>query len=164
MLRVILDTNIFELILVDADRIKIHGGLHIKEVYIYGFSIIRKELRAVPKKKIAGINLRAALLRVYDELVKKTYAEDNNITNLAEKYFRAYKELNPNASYKKMINDFLIIACASLKNLDIVVSEDNSTMLNDNAIKVYKLINAAEKIKHPDFIGFNEFKNILSRK
>jgi len=60
-----------------------------------------------------------------------------------------------------MINDFLIVACASKNNLDIIVSNDNITMLTENTIKAYKNINKILSLKTPRFIDYKEFKNIV---
>ena len=60
-----------------------------------------------------------------------------------------------------MINDFLIVACASKNNLDIIVSNDNITMLAENAIKAYKNINKMLSLKTPKFIDYKEFKEII---
>ncbi len=45
--------------------------------------------------------------------------------------------------------------------IDVVVSEDNKSMLTENALKAYRIINALEKKKTPNFIGYLEFKRWL---
>jgi len=42
--------------------------------------------------------------------------------------------------YDKIYNDFLIVACACINQIDIVVSEDNKSMLIENARKAYDLV------------------------
>ena len=167
MKRILLDTNIYEFILRYLERKDVKSYIEKQIFIIYGFDAIRKELRGTPKKKVeAGReeikNLRMALLLVYDFLVgKHQYKTTDGIINLAGKYFDVYKALGGFASRSEIISDLRIVACASLHNLDIVVSEDNKTMLSGQAISAYKSVNALEKIKTPNFIGFKEFRNLL---
>lgn len=114
-----------------------------------------QSLEATPKVHIDGINLRLDLLRLYDELVKKELTMKEQI---AEAYAQAYVELGGSVSLAKLKNDFLIVASASGHNVDIVVSEDNSTMLNELAMKSYRIINTSLRLSLPRFIGYEEFK------
>jgi hypothetical protein len=166
MKRLLLDTNIYGLIVVDTERNTIHGRMHKnKEVLlIYGFSIIRNELRDVPKKiRQKGRKLRVDLLSTYDEFVKKNYSLNKEISILAEDYFELYRQFGGSISKNKIINDFLIVACASLHDLDLVVSEDNHSMLTDNALRAYKNVNKIKELKLPDFISYEDFKNELKK-
>ena len=163
MNRVILDTNIYGLIVVDSNTATIRQGIKSADVIIYGNSVIRKELRNTPKGIIDGINLRMDLLRIYQDVTKKELSIEKRENDLAEMYSKAYIELGGSVSPKKLKNDFLIVASASTHNLDIVVSEDNSTMLNELALRGYRVINSALKLKVPRFIGYEEFKNLIKR-
>ena len=80
---------------------------------------------------------------------------------LAGKYFIVYKTFGGHAAKKEIENDFKIIACASLNNLDIVVSEDTKTMLSNAAISSYESVNKLFGFKTPQFIKFNEFRDKL---
>ncbi len=161
MKRLLLDTNIYGHIVVDPEREKVHKAIHArKEIYLYGFDVIRKELRST-KRSVIGTNLRMNLLRVYDEFVRKSYKTELEIKKLAKQYFVQYAEIGGTSSESELQNDFLIIACASLKNLDIVVSNDVKTMLSELAIKAYKSINKISGIKLPNFINYEEFKNVI---
>ncbi len=71
------------------------------------------------------------------------------------------KEIGGFAAKKEIINDFKIVACASLNKLDILVSEDTKTMISDKSIKSYKSVNQLLGFKTPRFIKFNEFRNSL---
>ena len=103
------------------------------------------------------------MLSLYDTLARKTYTIDRNTQNLAEKYFVAYRSLGGSIGKEKIMNDFLIVASTALKNMDIVVSEDNKTMLNDFSIKSYNIVNKLEKRRMPGFIGFDDFKKEIRR-
>ena len=59
------------------------------------------------------------------------------------------------------MNDFLIVAQATISRLDIVVSEDNRTMLSKKSRDVYDKINKEHDLITPNFIGYKEFKNKL---
>ena len=101
MKRVILDTNIYGLIVVDEDRGKIRNSVEKEKVVIvYGFPIIRKELRDTPKNiRIKGANLRNDLLIVYDGLVKNQELKlTGNTEKLADDYFNDYREVGGHAS------------------------------------------------------------------
>jgi hypothetical protein len=164
--RTIFDTNIYGLIVVDKERNKFRDLLvKDKKIAVYGINIIRKELRDTPKHIIVdGINLRLDLLMLYDEIVGKHNLKINKqIELLAEDYFTLYKEFGGGTGKKHIINDFLIIACASLSNLDIVVSNDSKTMLGEIATKAYKIVNKIKRITLPKFFSYDEFKRIVMR-
>jgi predicted nucleic acid-binding protein len=161
MERLLLDTNIYGFIVVDADRESIHKAIHAnKDISLYGFKVVRKELRST-KRSVINMNLRMNLLRVYDELIKKSYELTPVMNELAEQYYKLYVEIGGTSPKSKLMNDLLIIACASLKNLGIVVSNDKKTMLSELAIKAYTSVNGINKIKLPNFISYGEFKNVI---
>ena len=73
MKRILPDTNIFGELVIDQDidKIKEHLEKATEEIIIYGFRLIRDELRATPKpSRLEGKNLRVALLSLYDYFVK----------------------------------------------------------------------------------------------
>ena len=139
MKRIILDTNIYGLIVEDPERDIVRNGIENKKaVIVYNLSLIRKELRDTPRNiRFEGENLRNYLLRIY---------------------FILYKELGGYAAKTEIIKDFIIVACASLNSLDIVVSNDNRTMLSEKAIKSYNIANRIKKIRMPRFLDYEKFK------
>ncbi|MEK7725446.1 MAG: hypothetical protein AAB336_13920, partial [Acidobacteriota bacterium] len=80
------------------------------------------------------------LLALYDTVTKKEYDVTDRMKTLALGYYDAYKEIGGKETWGEMETDFLIIACASIHNLDVVVSQDKSTMLSDPAIKSYNIV------------------------
>ena len=161
MKNILLDTNIYGLIVVDYDRNEVRNSIeNKKEVIIYGLSLIRKELRDTPKNiRLVGSSLRNSLLSIYDEITKDHILKLTiDIEELADSYFNVYKEIGGYASKDDIIKDLIIIACASLNSLDIVVSNDNKTMLSEKAIKSYKIVNELKKIRIPRFLDYEEFK------
>lgn len=163
MKRLLLDTNIYGLIIVDPKREEIHTTIHSnKELYLYGFEVVRKELRST-KRAAVNMNLRMDLLRLYDDLVTKSYELNLEMEKLAEQYYGLYWDLGGTFPKSEMMNDFLIIACASLKNLDVVVSHDTKTMFHELAIKAYTSVNKINNLKLPEFIGYEKFKNGIKK-
>lgn len=163
MERVLPDTNIYGLLTVDSDLHLLHKSLEFKknEITIIGFSIIRRELKKVPKKIIDGINIQASLLRTYTYFISKEYEMENSLAELAEEYYKAYALLGGNMVKEDIYNDLLIVACASIKNITVVVSEDNATLANEWFKKAYIIVNKKRGILLPQFIKYKEFKTLL---
>ncbi|MEK6887717.1 MAG: hypothetical protein AABX14_02100 [Candidatus Aenigmatarchaeota archaeon] len=168
MKRVILDTNIYGFILEKDDPDTIEELISKSDIIIYGLRVIRKELRDAPKKstiydrsrKVVR-NLRNSLLALYDTVAKKEYGISGKMKTLAGEYYTAYREVGGKEKWEELENDFIIIACASIYNLDIVVSNDNETMLSGEAMKAYRIVNALRKFRVPEFIGYSEFRRSL---
>lgn len=161
MKRVLLDTNIYGLIVKDVDRNKVRDKIEKEKIMIvYGLPLIRKELRDTPKSIRIGVtSLRSDLLSIYGDITKNHILKLNEkIERLADSYFTVYKELSGYASRNEIIKDFLIVACASINLLDIVVSNDNKTMISEKSIKSYKIVNQLKKIRIPRFLNYEEFK------
>ena len=83
--------------------------------------------------------------------------------DIAADYDRAYRQLGGITAKSKLENDFLIIASASLHNLEIIVSDDNSTMLNEIAVQAYAAVNSTLKIKLPRLVRYEEFKKEIRK-
>lgn len=182
MKRLLADTNFYGLLAKDPKRIEVVGSIKTnKNLLIYGFRIIRNELRDVPKKiKIEGKNLRIDLLSLYDEITGEHIIEFTDIAvKRADDYYKAYREFGGSKSKNEIINDFIenayifgnarkfsifdivIVACASLKSFDIIVSNDERSMLAENAIRAYKLVNSVISKRTPRFISYEKFRMIL---
>ncbi len=162
MKRIILDTNIYGELIFDKEYTNLKDAIP-KKLTVYGFRVIRDELRDIPKKiKVEGSNFRIAILHIYDEITQdRSFPMTEEMQDLAELYFSSYKDFGGVQSRDHIKDDFLIVACASIKGMDIVASEDNKTLLSENAQKAYKLMNASQKLKTPEFIGYLEFKRWL---
>ena len=162
-----IDTNVYEFILKYIEKSLLETILLQKHIIFYGNGIIRGELRNIPRLKKEIVDgqtksLRNLLLQLYDVMVgKHHYQITKQMEELADKYFIVYKTFGGSATNKEIEDDFRIVACASLNNLDIVVSEDAKTMLSDAAINSYESVNKLFGFKTPKFIKFNEFRNRL---
>ena len=80
---------------------------------------------------------------------------------IAKSYYDAYREFGGSKSFESIGEDFTVIACASVHGIDVVVSNDEKSMLTENAVRAYKLVNGIAKKRMPDFIGYEEFKRRL---
>lgn len=162
MKRILLDASIYGEIVIDPDiemiksKIK-HAGI------IYGFRVIRKKMRLTSRSKYVGNHgLRISLLSLYDEVTSgKEFTITEEMKKIAQSYYKAYREFGGSKSFESIGEDFTIIACASVHGIDIVVSDDEKSMLTENAVRAYKLVNEIAKKRTPDFIDYEEFKRRL---
>lgn len=166
MKRVILDTNIYGKIIRegDVDLIADHAGK--SGIAVYGCDVIRKEMRKMSKDKIEyiknkGKRLRPLILGLYRLLVKpaREITATGEMKEMAEAYFVSYRTAGGPVSREKIITDFVIVAAATKKALDIVYSDDTSTMLSPEAKKAYNIVNSIRGESTPKFRSYGEFKN-----
>lgn len=164
MKRLLADTNFYGILAKDAERLKVVSGIKSNSgLIVYGFKTIRDELRDIPKKiKIEGKSLRIDLLNLYDEITGKHSLGFNDvIAKRADDYYKAYREFGGFKPKNEISDDFIIVSCASLNNLDIVVSNDEKSMLAENALRAYNLVNSVIGKKTPKFISYEKFKGGL---
>lgn len=163
MLRVIFDTNVYGLLIeeekIEQIAIKIRSDENFK---VYGFQSIRKELRDTPKtSKLGKLSKRNLILNLYDDLTHGRYLKDLiQIHRLALKFYNAYRKFGGISNWNKTnINvDFTVVACASFYRLDIVVSDDQKTLLSKPALKAYKHICIKEGFWHPNFWKYSDLR------
>jgi len=156
--RCIFDTNIYGLIIEKKILFsELKKILNKKKLIIYGSDVIRKELRNTPlHMKVGSEKLRLKLLDIYDNIVgNRTFETTDLAEGLAKLYFKEYKSIKGIQSYKKIRNDFLIVAIASLNDLDIIITEDNKTMCSPKAKRSYNKININNDLNPPTFIGID---------
>ncbi|HLC79204.1 MAG TPA: hypothetical protein VJG83_02120 [archaeon] len=149
-----LDTSVYEFLVLDRlDDLtkKIEEG----KIIVYGCSIVRKELRETSKSaKLKGKSFRNALLSAYDSATDKhSYPAESIVDFIAEEY---WKEYEGGISKRKFMNDFRIVALASIHNLDIIVSEDNHSMKSGMAIETYRKVNQRNGFRTPVFYSINQ--------
>ena len=162
----LLDANIYGELAVDPEVDKVVREYELCKAFVlvYGVNgIVRKELRATPKGEKVGVKkLRISLLALYDAFTgKHELSITDEHRSLAGEYYKAYSQLGGSKPKHEMFNDFLLVACASAKGMDVVVSEDEKTLLTENAVKAYGLVNGLRKIRTPRFIGYWAFKSEL---
>ncbi len=160
LLKVLLDTNIYGVLVEKGKLGLVEQILKTGKVAVYGCKLIRDELRETPAwKSAAGKKLRNTMLQTHDVLVGKHLIQITPaITRLATEYARVYRG---NVSVSQMLADFLIVSTATIKGLDVVCSEDDKTMKSGKAIQAYRQINQENGLETPNFIGFKEFEAML---
>ena len=95
MLRIIFDTNIYGKIADEKDFETIATKIKIDSDFkVYGFELIRKELRDIPKtEKLGRLSKRNLLLNLYDGITSGRYLKDSlQIHKIAMKFYNAYRE------------------------------------------------------------------------
>lgn len=163
MKRLLLDTCIYGEMILDKELTALKET-HNSEVQMYGFILIRRELRATsPTKRYLGKNVRVAMLSLYDQFVgeKNLLVDESTLMLTAKKYFDTYRQLGGHLSEKELQTDYLIVACAAHKSMDVVASNDHASMLSELSLKAYSIVNDALKLKNPHFIDYAQFKLLL---
>jgi len=64
---------------------------------------------------------------------------------------------------RSMKNDLIIVAIATIYQLDIIISNDKKSMLSNSAINAYEKINKEYGLKDPIFKTYKEFKEEIKR-
>ncbi|MBU2639612.1 MAG: hypothetical protein KKG75_02790 [Nanoarchaeota archaeon] len=165
MKRILFDTSVYGRFIYEPEILERIKKEHDKEFIIYGCSTIRSELKKTPKNiLIENKKAQIILLDVYDSFIVK---ENHNlkfnklVENLTEDYLKEYKKNKGSLSEESIKNDFIIIATATIYQLDIVVSGDIRSMLSNKAIKSYEKINFHYGLKNPEWRKYEDFKKEL---
>lgn len=167
MRRLLLDTNIYGEMVIDPKVSDLKEACkRRKDLMIYGFRLIRNELRATSKtRNHLGRNLRIALLSIYDEFVAdhNLAVDEEELIKIARKYYDVYQELGGHKARETLFTDYLIVACAALKEMDIVVSNDEASMLSELSLKAYQIANELLELRNPQFINYKKLKSLVLR-
>ncbi|HLC92686.1 MAG TPA: hypothetical protein VJH23_03190 [archaeon] len=161
MRRILLDTNVYGQLVEKADTAWLFDGVKRHGVIVCGSAIIRQELRDIPKKVRKGnAGFRKLCLELYDTLVddKRNYNLNEIIRAISMEYNNNYIGLY---SWSELEHDFLIIASASLHGVDIAVSNDEKTMISQDAIQAYRIVNKKFELRTPKFIKLEELRQLL---
>ena len=158
--RVLLDTNVYSALLEGWEFGLLQAVQKTDKVAFYGFSVVRDELRRISRhKKQAILNYRALALQLYDDIVKgHSFEVTPLIVVLANEYA---KEFRGNRAARKLRHDFLIVACASFHDLDVLVSDDAKTMFSTAARTTYGSVNKSNQLRTPHFYGLRELKKLV---
>ncbi len=160
-LRVIFDTNIYGNIVLEKNVQEFLEKIKTdKDFVVYGFGLIRKELRDTPKKERIGlVGTRNYLLQVYDAVIGAHYLENSaKIDYLAKKFYGQYRTVGGIHPWEKVKIDMTIVACACMNSLDVVYSDDESTLASKSAQKAYKHITLKENLRVPTFYKYKDLK------
>src|SRR3989344_7570346 len=125
-IRAMIDTNVYEFLYKEhLDDLK--NLIDSNKFIIYGCRVVRAELREIPQEiKYEGRNFRNALLSLYDRVAgKHSYPVEGVAEFIAEQYWMEYIG---GIAKRRILDDFRIVAVASIHGLDVVVSEDEHSM------------------------------------
>lgn len=165
MNRILFDTSVYGRLIYEPEVLEKIERKYKKEFIIYGCSTIRKELKDTPKHIIHGKRkTQIELLNVYDSfIVKENHDLKYNklVEDLSLDYFNEYKKNKGASSLDSIKNDFIIIATATIYQLEIIISDDKRTMFSDKAIESYKIVNRRYGLKDPEFKDYETFKKEL---
>lgn len=168
MERIMFDTSVYGKLVEDEEILnKVKEKYQNHEFIIYSTIIIRKELRATPKSVVHGIiKLRILLLNLYDSFITKDSQNlkfNKLVEALSSDYFSEYRKNKGSLSNETLRNDFVIAATATIYHLDVIVSDDEKTMLSEKAVNSYKSVNRKYGLKDPTFKKYSQFKKELTR-
>ena len=106
MLRVVFDTNVYGLLIIENDNEKIRDSItKDKDFLVYGAKIIRNELRDTPKNiRVGRFNARSLLLSLYDEITRGRQVEDHGlVSDLAIDFYNEYVKIGGKRSWKESV-------------------------------------------------------------
>lgn len=157
-----MDTSFYGSLLLEKDRKQVIDKIKAtKSIYVIGLDIIEDELCDTPTHvTYRGEATRQLLLTIYDFLVDEKIKLPSIAAYLAEQYFAEYwkrAKKQKQVAEKNLKVDFEIIAIASIKSVDVVVSADTRTMLSDSARKAYDIVNARNSLRTPELIDYDVF-------
>ena len=149
----ILDTNVYgELLIEKYGKEIIKKIIEDSRIYIYGLDIIENELENTPiELRYRNEILKKVVINIYESIIKEELKLVPIAKHLASEYYKKFDDLRKSGRYynvldqkikkyteEDLIVDFQIIAMASLKNIDIVVSADKRTILSRIQKEVFR--------------------------
>ena len=167
----ILDTNVYGELLIEPNTDELVRKIRRnKSFFIYGVDVIELELSETPlHMKYKGKTTRKLLIELFESLSDEIITVNPLAKYLAEGYLKKYKESAKSGKYKitkekydeeSLKTDFEIIAIASIRGIDIVVSLDKRTLLSHLAKDVYMHINSINGLRTPKLIEYERFKEV----
>ena len=165
MNRILFDTSVYGRLIYELEVLEKIKKEYKKEFIIYGCSTIRDELRKTPKNVL--LEKRKAqilLLEIYDSFIVKENHDlkfNKLVEDLYKEYLKEYKGQEGSLSEESIKNDFIIIATATIYQLDLVISGDKKSMLSNKAVKSYEEVNREYGLKNPKWREYEDFKKEL---
>ena len=171
MKRIVFDTSTFGEIALDEAFLNELAKQVNASFAVLGSEVIEEELLNTPAgKKISegrfkGMSLREFFTTAYKLFIRRseTLLNTDLVEIVAAKYYVVYaKEASKAGLAKKevkLLNDFRIVASASLRGADFLVTADAASMLNSDAINAYKAVNGVFQLKTPVLLAYGDFKH-----
>jgi len=173
----ILDTNVYGELLIEKNSEELIENICKDDsVYIYGLDVIEKELKETPvEAKHKNKLIKELVINIYESIIKEELKLVPIAKYIASEYYKKFDELRKSGKYHKTLSpkiekykeedlsvDFQIIAIASLRNIDIVVSTDKRTILSEIAEDTYQRTNKLNGLRTPELVKYSEFKRRYS--
>gem|GEM_PF-4409232 len=162
MKKAMFDTSVYgELVDDEAALGRIADCINVSFL-VFGSSTIREELEATPaitlvsRGRFKGLSLRRLLLWLYELFAYKSGGEVKG-TDLVEVLALRYQLMHLKNSKSGMLNDFRIVAAASLQGMELFVSVDKA-QLSERCKSIYLAVNSHYQLNSPLFVAYTEFK------
>ena len=151
MKRILLDTNIYGWALEKqgiADLLAFFAEKkQTKEIFVLGSEIINKEINANPYREA-----RERMKELYQAVISGEIRLTESVESLANIYFNVCEEKR----IKITLEDCGIVSSASLAGVDVIITDNRSTMSNAKSIEIFDSINRKRKLKHFKFMNSDE--------
>ncbi len=164
MRELMFDTSVYGELVDDEGSLR-RVAAHVNTSFlVFGSSTVRKELEETPsvtlvtRGKFKGLNLRELLLWVYRLFVNSSSGEvtaTDLVEVLALRYLLEYETLGGKKA-EWMLNDFRIVAAASLHWIGLFVSADKA-QLSAKCVSVYYEVNSRYQLGVPMLVLFQDF-------
>lgn len=113
---------------------------------------IEKAIDFLRKKRLRESS--ESLKNFYLKFKKPTIKSTTSVKKLASKYLEECK--NFNISARKLVNDFTIVAAASVDAINVVVTLNRKSMTSETARSIYTIVNSKNNLRTPDFLTDKE--------
>lgn len=162
MKELLFDTSVYGE-LVDDDEALITFSRQVNKFFlVFGSSTVRDELERTPavtlvsRGKFKGLNLRELLLWLYRLFVEESGGEVKD-SDLVEVLALRYKMESKKAVSSQAMNDFRIVAAASLQGIGVFVSADKRQISAEERA-LYLGVNAHYQLATPLLVAYADFK------
>ena len=173
MMSAVFDSSVYGELVLDEPFLK-ELAKHVNVSFaVFGSETVEEELqntstgKKIKEGKFKGLNLRDFLTTLYRLFTRRseTLLKTDLVEIVAARYYVAYsKEAAKSGLAKrqsKLLNDFRIVASASLRGVGIIVTADKDTMLRSEAVSAYRLVNGAFQLETPELHSYADFKRRL---
>ena len=163
MRELMFDTSVYGELVDDEESLRRMAGHVNTSFLVLGSSTVRRELEETPevtlvsRGKFKGLNLRQLLLWVYKLFIEESGGEVL-ATDLVEVLALRYQlECKGGSLSKQTLNDFRIMAAASLHSIGLFVSADKKQISQKNWA-VYAVVNLTYQLETPEVVYYFDFR------
>ncbi len=174
MMSIVFDSSVYGELALDESFLKQVSRQVNASFAVIGSEVVEEELQNTPadKKikegKFKGMSLKEFLTTAYKLVVRRseTLLKTDLVEIVAARYYVVYAKKAAKTGFAKqqgkLLNDFRIVASASLRGADFLVTADVSSMLNAEAVAAYRIVNGVFQLKTPVLLAYGDFKRRFS--